>query len=197
MGGMWSLYWFTMLTILKAAFWRDFVIARRTLRTSVLSQYMQSNMSQRVSYRVTVTIGVNVYRARASAQFNVPVSVRGVASVTSSVHCSQHISSSALPKKYVFLLFFSKNWTANCPLPLVCCELWIALTSAAVRFSISVSRSTSSIAGSVRSRRSRVSGDMDMKYRWKNIVWRIAIARSGVSGGPRVSKKDARFVKIV
>lgn len=35
MGGMWSLYWFTMLTILKAAFWSDLVIARRTFMTSV------------------------------------------------------------------------------------------------------------------------------------------------------------------
>jgi hypothetical protein len=103
-----------------------------------------------------------------------PVSVRGVASVTSSVHCSQHTSSSALPKKYVFLRLFSKNCTTSCPRPLCWCVLSMARTSAMVRWSISVSRSTSSMAGSVRSSRSLVSGDIEVKYLWKKMVCRMA-----------------------
>lgn len=46
---------------------------------------------------------------------NTPVSVRGVARVTSKVHCSQQTSSSAFVNQ-AFLRFFSKNWTAINPL---------------------------------------------------------------------------------
>ncbi|KAH8633817.1 hypothetical protein IG631_12452 [Alternaria alternata] len=49
--------------------------------------------------------------------------------------------------------------------------------------SMSVSRSTSSMAGRVRSRRSRVKGEMEVKYRWKNIVCSIAGARSTMVHG--------------
>jgi hypothetical protein len=93
-----------------------------------------------------------------------------------------------LPKKYVFLLFFSKNCTTICPLPLGWCVLSIARTRAKVFCSMSVSRSTSSMAGRVRSSRSRVRGDIEVKYRWKNIVCRIAVKKvsygsAAISGG--------------
>jgi hypothetical protein len=42
---------------------------------------------------------------------------------------------------------------------------------------MSVSRSTSSMAGSVRSSRSRVRGEMEVKYRWKKMVCSIAAER--------------------
>jgi hypothetical protein len=46
---------------------------------------------------------------------HIPLSVLGVASVTSSVHCSQHISSSPFINQ-ALRRFFSKNWTAIKPL---------------------------------------------------------------------------------
>lgn len=142
MGGMWSLSRFTMPMILCAAFSSDLVMARRTLMTS-------GEVGQRC--------------CEFGHSASVPASVLGWASVTSSVHCSQQTSSSALPKKYVFLRLFSKNCTTSCPRPLCWCVLSIARTNAIVRWSISVSRSTSSMAGRVRSSRSRVRGDIEVK----------------------------------
>lgn len=77
-GGMWSLSRFTIAMILCAAFSSDLLMARRTLITSGW---------------------VSQIYCRFEKPANVPASVLGCASVTSSVHCSQHTSSSALPKK--------------------------------------------------------------------------------------------------
>ena len=153
-----------MPMILCAAFSSDLVMARRTLMTSLVVGQRQMCLY--------------------NSHVNIPASVLGWARVTSRVHCSQQTSSSALLKKYdVFFRFFSKNCTTICPLPRGWCVLSIARTSANVFCSMSVSRSTSSMAGRVRSRRSRVKGEMEVKYRWKNIVCSIAGARSTMVHG--------------
>lgn len=114
----------------------------------------------------------------------IPLSVLGIARVTSSVHCSQHTSSSPFANQ-AFRRLFSKNCTAICPLgpvflpPPGTSELESSCrTSAAVLWSIRVSSSTSSTTGRVRSKTSRDRGRMEGKNRWKKIVCRIP---SGVS----------------
>ena len=112
----------------------------------------------------------------------IPLSVLGVASVTSSVHCSQHTSSSPLVNQ-AFRLFFSKNCTAREPLTPVFLAPISELvpswrTREAVLWSIKVSSSTSSTTGSVRSRTSRVFGRIEGKNLWKNMVCSMPIDRS-------------------
>lgn len=96
----------------------------------------------------------------------IPLSVRGVAHVTSNVQTSHTTSSSAFPKKYVFRRLFSKKLTTTCPLPfsLASVREFKLRVRFKARWSISVSKSSSWIAGNVVSSRSRVVGCIGIKY---------------------------------
>ncbi len=117
---------------------------------------------------------------RYSSRSNLPISVLGVARVTSKHHDSQQTSSSPFappvnhPSPAAFLLFFSKNSTTREPLTLLlgdevddsCRISW------PTRMSINVSSSGSATRGRVKSSTSRYEGLMEGKYRWKKMVWR-------------------------
>ena len=111
-------------------------------------------------------------------QLHSPISVLGVASVTSRHHDSQQTSSSPFallvnqPRPAAFLLLFSKSSTTSDPLTLLLGEEFddSCRMSCPTRVSIKVSSSGSATSGRVKSSTSIYDGMIDGKYLWKKMV---------------------------
>ena len=122
--------------------------------------------------------GVSVNMQYRSAVRCLPISVFGVAKVTSKHHDSQHTSSSPFPNHPSpppFFFLFSKNSTTREPrMLLLGDEVEVnCLINCPTRVSIRVPTSGSGMRGKVKSRMSRYEGRMGEKYRWKQIVCKM------------------------
>ena len=168
---------------------RVWVCNRNDLHDSLLQTCLHRSCDLLLFYSANISI-ICVPQERA---VNSPSCVRGIASVTSTLHVSQQTSSSPellaprFPNRFMTAVpapvlrhLFSKNWTPIPPLTLVlgpdvefsCRDNWDA------RVSINCVNSGASTYGNVRCRTLCVAGRTLGKYRWKNMVCRTDVTRA-------------------